>query len=151
MSKRTEIRTRLVEMVKAFVSPGFGSYPTVNIKDFDIAGLYTADSYPMVNLLTMGEDFIESNIGQSERNMQVTIDVIPWADEDTVQVECDKIYKEFPDIIYNNPQLKNLAGTDAKAVDSMFLTAQPLRMRQDCPAMKIRFILEIRYRESRPL
>lgn len=142
---RTEIRNDLKAYVKAFVSPSFTSYPTVNVKDYDIAGLDKPSYYPVVNILLGPETFASSPIGKSDRDMTVIIDVIPWCDEVNADVECDKVYQEFPSLLYKNPRWSSYA------MDTIITSAKPLRLGTDCPSMKIRFELTIKYRESRQL
>lgn len=142
---RTEIRKELKELVTSYASPFFGSYPTVNIKNYDIAGLNKAEYYPIVNIITMDEEYVASPIGKSDREMKVYIDVIPWSSEEDEMEEVDKVFQEFPNLLFSNPQWSQ------NAIDTMIEKAYPLRLGTDLPTLKVRIELIIKYRESRPL
>ena len=142
---RYEIRKELKTLISNYVSGYFGSYPTVNIKNYDIAGTNEPEYYPIVNIVTTNETFPPSPIGKSDRDMNCIIDVIPWADEVNGMQECDKIFQEFPNVIFSNPQWSNYA------IDTIIEDATLLRLGTDCPTLKVRFQLIIKYREARPL
>ena len=143
---RTQIREELKTIFEDFISPYFTSYPTVNIKDYDIAGLDQPDYYPIVNIVTLDEDPTGSSpIGKEDKAMNVIIDVIPWADEVNGMEECDKVFSEIPSIIYSNPQWSSIA------IDTQIGNRNILRLGTDCPTLKVRFELIITYREARPL
>lgn len=145
----TPIRTKIREAIEAtftdYASPYFTSYPTVNIKDYDIAGLDEPEYYPVVNILTSEESYVATSIGKSTKDMATFIDVIPWADEISAMEECDKLIEELPNVIFSNPQWSGLA------VDTVIEKATLLRLGTDVPSLKVRLKLIIRYRQPRPL
>ena len=150
MPTRTDIRDRLKEIIEDYTSGYFGSYPIVQLKDYDIAGLTKPANYPVVQILAHGEAYPESSIATSDREMRVFIDVLPWCNNANEQEECDKIFEEFPQIIFADPQLRGLAG-NAVAIDARFEDATLRSMGTDVPSMKVRFSLIIVYRNQRPV
>lgn len=146
MPIRTDIREAIKTTFAEYASPYFTSYPTINTKDYDIAGLSDPDYYPVVNVLTTHETYMaQDSIGKDTKDMLAIIDIIPWADEVNGHAECDKLFEEIPQVIYSNPQW------GGKAVDTTIKDVKILSLGTDAPALKIRAKLIIRYRQARPL
>lgn len=144
---RTEIRDEIANVIENYTGSIYfaDNYPTVNIKDFDIAGQDLPEYFPIVNIISTRDLYNESPISKSDRTMEVIIDVIPWCDDENCFDESDKVLDEFPDVIYANPQWNK------KAIDTEIVSGEKFRLGLEVPAMKVRFTLNLKYRRPRPL
>lgn len=145
---RHTIKQELADLISNYTGSTYfaDNYPTVNIQDFDIAGLSEPEYFPIVNIVSTMDEYPETDsIGVSDRNMSVIIDVIPFADEVNGFLETDKVLEEFPDVIYSDPRWSN------NAIDTTILDGTILRLGTDIPTLKVRFTLNIKYRRPRPI
>jgi len=144
MTARNDIRLAVQNNFLAFTGGHF-TYTSVNVKDYDIAGL-TSTSFPVINIILLDEENnFQDNIGKLDIDMKMMIEGIPYADEITAQEEIDKVLEDIKTVILSDPQLGQ------SALDSVYIKSNVFALGTDLPALTTRVEFTVSYRETRPL